>query len=172
MPHKPPSRPFTFSDSYWSSGFFLQLFIPFYPNDLRIWSNAKFSVEKLIDIVETRKISHFNLVPSSLATLLESERFLSCNHKSLKSFMVLGSIFTETLRAKFRKVFPEKLLMTCYGMTEIFVSLTKPGEVYSGISSGSLITPNLKIKIVDEDGKNLGVNEQGEIRGKLNLIFR
>jgi crotonobetaine/carnitine-CoA ligase len=172
MPPRPPSRPFTFSDAYWSSGFFLHLYIPFYPNDLRIWSREKFSVEKLIEIVETQKITNFNLVPSSLAAMLESEEFLSSNHDSLRSLMVLGSLFTESMRKKFREAFPNRLLMTCYGMTEVFVSLTKPGEAYNGSSSGSIISPNLTIKICDEDGKNLGVNERGEIRVKTQFEFK
>lgn len=171
MPPQPPSRPFTFSDAYWSSGFFLQLFITFYPNDIRVWSSEKFSVEKLIEIVEEQKITNFNLVPSTLAAMLASNEFLACNHESLKSFMVLGSFFSESLRKKFRKIFPDKLLMTSYGMTEIFVSRTKPGEAYNGISSGSIITPNIVIKIVDEEGKNLEVNEKGEIRVKTQFKF-
>lgn len=171
MPATPLSRSFTFSNAYWSSGFFLQLFIAFYPNDLRIWSCENFSVEKMIEIVENQKITHINLVPSSVAALLESEQFLSCDHESLKRFMVLGSLFTETLREKFRKLLPDKNLMASYGMTEIFVSLTKPGEAYNGTSCGSIITPNLKIKIVNENGENLGVNEKGEIRIKTQLKF-
>lgn len=171
MPLRPPSKPITFSDAYWSSGFFLQLFIAFYPNDLRVWSREKFCVEKLIEIVEAHKITSINLVTSSLAAILESEKFLSCNHESLKTFMMLGSLSTETLREKFKNTFPNKLLMTSYGMTEIFVSITKPGEVYNGLSCGSIITNNLKIKIVDEKENNLGPNEKGEIRVKTQFDF-
>jgi 4-coumarate--CoA ligase len=171
MPPRPPSRPFTFSDAYWSSGFFLHLFIAFYPSEFRIWSNENFNVEKMIEIVEKQKISTCTIPPSSLAALLRSEKFLACDHESLKSFMIIGSLFTETLREKFRQTFPNKILLTSYGMTEIFVSLTKINECYKGTAVGSLIMQNLTIKIVDEDGKKLGVNEQGEIYVKTQFDF-
>lgn len=168
---KPASRPLTFSSAYWSSGFFLHMFASFYPNDLRIWSSDDFNIYKLIEIVEKHKISGLNLAPSSLAAILQSDQFLKSNHDSLKTFVVIGSMLSASLRNKFRKIFPAKNLMTGYGLTEVFVSLSKPGEAYNGITVGSMITPNLTIKIVNEDGESVNPGERGEIRVKMQFEF-
>lgn len=168
---KPPSRPLTFSSAYWSSGFFLHMFASFYPNDVRIWSSDDFNIYKLIEIVEQRKISGFNLVPSSLAAILQSKQFLASNHESLKTFVILGSFLSESLRNKFSEILPDKTLMVGYGLTEVFVSLTKPDEVYNGATVGSMITPNLKVKVVNDDGQSVDPGERGEIRVKLQFKF-
>lgn len=168
---KPPSKPLTFSSAYWSSGFFLQMFASFYTNDVRIWSSDDFNIYKLIEIVEDHKITGINLAPSSLAAILQSKQFLSSNHECLKTFVVIGSMFSESLRNKFRKTFPDKILLTGYGLTEIFISLSKPGEVYNGITVGSMITPNLCLKIVNEHGESVNPGERGEIRVKMQFKF-
>lgn len=170
-PPRPPSRPFTFSDTHWSSGFFLQLFIAFNPNEYRIWSNDTFNVDKAIKIIEDQKISTFNIPPSSLAALLYSEKFLSCNHESLKSFVTIGSALSDSLRDKFRKIFPNKMLTVSYGMTEVFVSLTKPNECFKSNAVGSMIIHNLNVKIVNKKGESLGPNEKGEICIKTQFDF-
>lgn len=168
---KPASRPLTFSTSYWSSGFFLHLFASFYPNDVRIWSSDDFNIDKLVEIIQARQISGINLAPSSLAAILQSDFFIKSNHEALKSFTVLGSMFSASLRQKFRKVFPNKLLLTGYGMTECFISLSKPNEVYNGISVGSLITPNLLLKIVNKKGESVNPGDRGELRVKTQFKF-
>lgn len=168
---KPPSKPMTFSSAYWSSGFFLHMFASFYPNDVRIWSSDDFNIYKLIEIVEKRKISGINLVPSSLAAILQSKQFLSIDHECLKTFVVLGSMLTESLRSKFFEILSTKTLMVGYGLTEVFVCLTKPDEVYNGSTVGSMITPNLHLKIVNEDGQSVDPGERGEIRVKLQFKF-
>ncbi|XP_070493981.1 probable 4-coumarate--CoA ligase 3 [Chironomus tepperi] len=168
---KPTSKPLTFSSAYWSSGFFLHMFATFYQYDVRIWSSDDFNIYKLIEIVENRKVTGINLVPSSLAAILQSKQFLSSNHDCLKTFVVLGSFMSESLRNKFNETFPDKTLMVGYGLTEIFVSLTKADEVYDGATVGSMITPNLQIKVVNEDGEAVDPGERGEIRVKLQFKF-
>ncbi|KAL7014957.1 hypothetical protein ACKWTF_016218 [Chironomus riparius] len=168
---KPPSKPLTFSSAYWSSGFFLHMFASFYQNDVRIWSSDDFNIYKLIEIVEKRKISGINLAPSSLASILQSKQFLSSNHESLKTFVVLGSFLSGSLRNKFCETLSNKTLMVGYGLTEVFVCLTKPDEVYNGSTVGSMITPNLRIKVVNEDGQGVDPGERGEIRVKLQFNF-
>lgn len=168
---KPPSKPLTFSSAYWSSGFFFHVLAPFYTDDVRLWSSDDFNIFKLIEIVETHKISDLNLAPSSLAAILSSDQFLKSEHTSLKRFVVIGSMLTESLRNKFRKIFPDKILMTEYGMTEVLVSLSKPDEIYNGITVGSMIAPNLTLKIVNEDGESVNPVERGEIRVKMQFQF-
>lgn len=168
---KPPSRPLTFSSAYWSSGFFLHIFAAFYPNDIRIWSSDDFNVDKLVEIIDAHKISGINLAPSSLAALLNSDFFISSNHECCSTFVVIGSMFSDSLRQKFRKTFPTKLLMTGYGMTEVFISLSKPNECYRGMTVGSMITPNLRLKIVNKKGESVNPGEYGEIRVKTQFKF-
>ncbi|KAG5680302.1 hypothetical protein PVAND_009819 [Polypedilum vanderplanki] len=169
--NKTPAKPLSFSSIYWSRGFLLNIYASFYPNDVRIWSRDDFNVDKLVEIIRDRQITEISLAPSSLAAILESDFFIESDHESCRKFIVLGSMFSASLRQKFRKTFPEKTLLTGYGLTEQFISLSKPNECYNGITVGSLITPNLQLKIVNEKGESVNPGERGEIRVKPQFKF-
>jgi acyl-coenzyme A synthetase/AMP-(fatty) acid ligase len=140
-------------------------------SDLRVFTKKPFDTSTFMDIVERYQITNVNTPPSQISLLLNSEEFLSSNTQSLQTFMVVGSIFSKTMREKFEKHFPDKIVMIPYGMTETFVSMSKPSEYRIEFSVGSILFPNVQVKIVDDDGKTLDVGQRGEICAKSGFKF-
>jgi len=153
-----------FSPPYWASGFYPNIMAAFSDDDYRIVTSQDFDIKNLIRMVEKYKVTSIMLPPSSLSLMLQSSEFLACDHSSLKSLFGVGAVVSQSLRQKFYETFGDsKQLMIAYGMTEMGVSFTAPNEYRNGLTVGSLITPNVTIKIVDDEGKRLGIGEAGEI---------
>lgn len=165
------TRSITFSPIYWATGFHPIIFKAFDLNDTRIITDKPFSVETLKEMVEKYELTHLVVPPTHLNAILCSDFESTCNHNSLKSITVLGSIASEALRKKFSETFPEKNLTVAYGMTELLISITLPGEYKEPYSVGSLFLANLMMKVVDDDGNRLGIGETGEICVKSDFGF-
>lgn len=75
---------------------------------------------------------------------------------------------TEQLRLLFRQTFAKTYFMIFYGLTEVSVTLTFPGQPIDGLTVG-FVQPNHEIKIVDDDGNALDVGETGEIYAKFSI---
>lgn len=160
-----------FSPFFWGSGFFPHLFVAFNQNDQRIMPREGFTVQKFTEIVKKYKPTELTVPPMNLTLILQSDFCSSVDHSCLTKVRCMGSIVSEPLRQKFAQIFPDKTLTILYGMTECAVSVTKANEYKEKLTVGSFIFPNLKIKIVDEDGRKLNANEAGELCMKSNLSF-
>ncbi|KAG5680303.1 hypothetical protein PVAND_009820 [Polypedilum vanderplanki] len=170
-PNSKASVSLCFSPIYWGSGFFRNITAPLSSTNLRIFTKKPFDVSTFISIVEHYKVTNVNMPPSSLAVLLNSEEFLSSNTKSLQVFTILGSIVSKVLREKFSKIFPDKMMMVPYGMTEVLISMTKPNEYKQEYAVGSFLFFNVQVKIIDENGISLDNGKHGEICAKSSFKF-
>lgn len=164
------TRTLSFSSPYWASGLLPSVSIAFSGIDVRVITSEKFSIKLLIEIVEKYKITNLFAPPSQMALILQSREFKMCDHSSLTSIMVSGSIVTESLRKKFKETFPDKTLTVAYGMTEATVAL--PLNDPAGMAVGKILYPNNVIKIVDDDGNKVGIGKPGELRVKQTFKFR
>lgn len=162
-PVSTPSKSLSFSPLYWVSGFYSNLIITFSENEIRIFTDRKFSVDIFIGIVEAYQISDVLTAPYGLNTLMNSQNFLSSNKNSLKNITLAGAIFSQEARQTFDEILPNINLNIAYGMTEIAATLTKPFEYRQGLSVGSFILPNVSLKIIDDDGNALDNGKTGEI---------
>lgn len=160
------------SPLYWSSGFYPNISLAYSPHNVRIFTKELFSIEMVIKLVEEYKVTDFVFPPSQLATILDSEKFLSSKNESLHTIIAGGGIVANVLRDKFYSLFPDRNLTIAYGMTEIGISMTKPGESKIYGSVGSIIFPNTDVKIVDDEGRALDKGETGEICAKTNFNFQ
>lgn len=159
--NRPMSRSLAFSSTYWASGFYPTVMLASSVNDIRILTNQRFSVEALIELVETRKVTTMIMQPSQLALMVQSKEFKRSDYSSLESIIAGGSMVSHALRKKFTETFPGIRLSVSYGMSE--ASTTIPMECSEGLAVGKIILPNNIIKIVDESGSRLGVGERGEL---------
>jgi 4-coumarate--CoA ligase len=163
-------KSFNFSPIYWGSGLAGLISAILNPMETRIATKHPFNVELLIEIVEKYKPSILTLPPSQLVPFLNSPLSKTCDFSSVKVVISFGSIVTEELREKFKETFPRIFLSTLYAMTECPGTFAFYGDSFVGLTVGK-IASNIYLKIVDEDGKNVGFNEQGEIRLKYELGF-
>lgn len=121
--------------------------------------------------MEEYKITNLILSPANLAYLLDSKKFLSSKNESLTDFLLIGAIVQNVLRTKFESIFPDRNMTIFYGMTEIGICFTTPGEYKVQGSVGSSINPGTQVKIIDDDGNALENGKVGEICGKNSYKF-
>lgn len=165
MPSSPvPKVTLNFSSIFWSSGFYPYIMGVFTSTSLRIVTKKRFDIKLLIELVEKYKVTSLSTPPYQLALMLQSDDFRRSNHSSLKEIHCIGSVVSVTIRKQFQKIFPDKLLMIAYGMTELLISITRPGERIDNQTVGSMIIPNLVLKVVDENEQRLEIGQPGEIR--------
>lgn len=157
----PPSRSLTFSTTYWASGFYPAITVGFPHFDVRIITRQRFSIDTLIELIEKHKVSTMVMPPSQAMEIVHSEKFLASDFSSLKSVFLGGSMVSSSLRQKLKETIPSVKFSIAYGMSEYGVTLPLGSE--NDTSVGKILIGNTEVKIVDDNGNRLGVNEPGEL---------
>lgn len=155
---------------YWSTAVIGLATAILNPLETRISTQQSFSVELLTEVVEKHKPSNLTLPPPLLVQFLNSSLSKTCDFSSVRTITSYGSIVNAELREKFKLAFPNMFLSTFYGMTEGPGTFAFRGDSFDGLTVGKIAT-NIYLKIVDENEKNVGFNEQGEIRIKSQFGF-
>lgn len=99
--------------------------------------------------------------PSQLGLIVASPKFQQYDLSSLKHALFVGSALPYTFVKKWKEHLPSTDILVYYGLS----------ETCSGVSSGlasedgnnGQLRPNIEVKIIDDNGHNLGPNETGEI---------
>ncbi|KAL6715102.1 hypothetical protein ACLMJK_007363 [Lecanora helva] len=125
-----------------------------------------FTMKDLLDTVVKYQMRELLLVPPILIRLvrdpLVDEYDLSC----LRRFSTGAAPISEEILQLLKKKFPQTQFKQGYGMTESCSCITAhPPEKYDykyGHTVGT-ICASTEVKIIDLDGKELGLNEPGEI---------
>lgn len=165
----PPTemRTLSFSPIFWGSSFG-SLLNASLSLETRIVSRKSFTPETFLKIAMKHRVTHFLMNPPNLTLLLQSPLIKNLDTSKVKLVMCLGGIVSEQLRSRFREVFPETYFMIFYGLTELSVTVTFPGQPIDGVNVG-FVQPNHEIKIMDDDEKPLGPGEAGEIYARFNI---
>lgn len=126
----------------------------------------KFDAAQFLRLASSHRASHFFLVPVQVQRLLADPAFATTDLSATKLKYVAGSRFDPALKKAAIDKWPG-ILFEVYGMTEgaplsSFVVNDHPEKIESvgRPAVGSVI------KIIGEDGKELGVNTPGEIVGR------
>ncbi|XP_065091317.1 probable 4-coumarate--CoA ligase 1 [Ochlerotatus camptorhynchus] len=150
---------FSFSSLYWVSGFIPLIQGPF-NNATRYISARPFSPEAFFEIVKKYALTHVFCPPAQVAMLLQSPLLGKADLSSIEVFYSGGGIFTPGLRKSIEKWLPSGRTGVGYGTSEIgFIATDAFGPIREG-SVGHL-APNIEAKALDDDGKQVGVNERG-----------
>lgn len=127
----------------------------------RIISNKPFSPEYFVSLVKKYKINYAVLPPRHLSALITCP---DATPEALSPITLLnyggGSVSSSTLQRS-QEICKSATLNSGYGMTEVGAITINIG--ISNVSSAGRPIPGIKIRIVDEDGRNMGYNEVGEI---------
>ncbi|XP_062553792.1 probable 4-coumarate--CoA ligase 1 [Armigeres subalbatus] len=152
--------PFSFSSLYWASGFFQLIQCPFNSATHYI-STRRFSPEAFFEIVEKQALTTMFCPPAQMTMILQSPLLSRANLSSLKSIFSGGGFVSTGLRKSFEKMVPSCTVGVGYGTSEIgYVSSDGFGGKPREGSVGTL-APNIEAKILNDDGNQVGVNEQG-----------
>jgi acyl-CoA synthetase (AMP-forming)/AMP-acid ligase II len=111
--------------------------------------------------IEKYKVSWLHLVPTMFTAILHTKEFEKFDLSSLKGVTVFGAPSPPSLIERFGEFCPQAKLFHGWGMTET----TAPNTVatQANIKSVGKAPPWFKIKIVDNNGRELPLGEIGEI---------
>ena len=133
-----------------------------------------FNVDRLLDTIEQERITSLMLVPTMIALLLDSPRLATTDVSSLRSVVYGAAPITPTTLARAMEAFGP-VLVQCYGQTECFsnISILSRADHVKAVTDPSLLTSAgrpvtiAEVRIADDDGNPVGVDELGEflVRG-------
>ncbi|XP_055701652.1 luciferin 4-monooxygenase-like [Phlebotomus papatasi] len=159
---KPDDSVFCFFSLYWVSGY-ATLLMSLTLGVKRIITTMSFSPEKLVAIVNEYEISYL-IMPTGSTAELVNWRFLTKHSLSnVKGFAIVGSILSEELFNKVRPIVSNGILCNSYGATETGGIANNLNMDKTNFRSVGELIPGVKVKILDEDGKQLGIKQVGEI---------
>ncbi|MEX0583040.1 MAG: long-chain fatty acid--CoA ligase, partial [Sneathiella sp.] len=124
----------------------------------------EFGTKAFLDIVQEEKITHTFMVPTQFIRTLEDPAMDTADLSRLEAVLCAGSPLRPDTKAEvLRRITCN--LYELYGYSEGFGAMNRPHQ--QSAKPGSVGTPviGFDVKIVDDDGNELGVDEVGEIAG-------
>ena len=124
-----------------------------------------FDVEAMIESVEREQVTHIMMVPAQIIALLQSPNFSQQSMQSMEMLLTIGAPLQQQYKEAVNAVIPGRFY-ELYGLTEGFVTILDRNDFNQ--QSGSVGCPpaGYEIRIVDDDGEDLGAGEIGEIVGR------
>lgn len=127
----------------------------------RILSNKTFSAETAINLVTKYKVNCMVMAPWQAYELYTSPLATPETLKSLSKSLVIGGWISLPLLRRAQELMPHCYVMFSYGTTETgVVSINVDHSLECSV--GRLI-PGMRVKIIDENGQQLDVNQTGEV---------
>lgn len=128
----------------------------------RIITKKPFDPEYFIELVRKYKISYAFLSSHYVALLVQHPLAKRENLSTLYGLQISGSPLSEAILKRFMALFNDNVSINFgYGITEIG-AIAFNFDKTKAKSVGNLM-PNLSLRVVDDDGKNLSANQVGEI---------
>lgn len=152
---------FCFSSLYWLSGFGT-LISTTIRGTTRIITTESFSPELFLYIVQKYKVTVALSAPTYVALLLQSDRLCQSSLSSLKRYWCGGSFVAKELCEELNKYLINGSIQVAYGLTEI-AGILSLNNSRKNLKSVGKLGFNSKVKLIDENGQQCGVNETGEI---------
>ncbi|CAG8611510.1 14526_t:CDS:2 [Dentiscutata erythropus] len=119
--------------------------------------HTSFSVETFIESIQKFKVNHIYAVPSVIHKLVNDPLAQQFDFSSVDTIASAGAPLVNKLEKKIYEMFKIPIL-PFYGLTEACAAMepTNPGSI-------GILFPNMKAKILSEDGHELGYNKLGEL---------
>ena len=136
---------------------------PFIHKGARIVCTQKFDAVKILDICEQEKITILFGVPTTLNMMAQTEKFSTVDLSSVRFAVVGGEPMPiELIRTWEKKNIPVR---QGYGLTEFGPNVFSLNAEHSLTKIGSIGFPNfyIDVKVVDEEGNEVGADEVGEL---------
>ncbi len=143
------------------------------PNTIHIKKEGGFNPAEVLDYIAKMRISRCQFVPTMIHSLIQVPDVSKYDLSSLRLILYAGSSMPVELLKKALSIFPCGFAQL-YGQTESgpFTTVLKPedhaleGPGVARLASSGKPTLNYEIRIVDENDKDVGPGEVGEIIGK------
>lgn len=132
----------------------------------RIISRKPFTPEHFLKMAEKHKINMAVLPPRYLSALVTCPDATPEALASIVSFHFTGGWASSATLHKAQELCKDAIISSGYGMTETGIVTNNVGLGH--ISSVGRPVPGVRMRIVDEDGKNLTYNQVGEVYAHTN----
>lgn len=156
-----------FSTLYWSSGY-ITLLNGTLTGATRIITTDAFSPELMLHLIEKYKVTYLANSPYHVNQVLKSDRFETTDISSLRTVAVGGSTIPLYMKSMLCPRMPNGNMVSCYGMGEMGCPLTLENPTIQDKNTCGRLLIGACVKIIDENGKRCGLNEDGEIHMKMN----
>lgn len=126
----------------------------------------KWDPEEALKLIEAERVTAFNGVPTMAWEVIQSPNFSKFDTSSLKSMGGGGAAMAPEHARQIADKLSNGDAGTGYGMTEtngLGTTISGAALTERPRSCGKATPPVVKVKIIDEQGNELGVNQSGEI---------
>lgn len=149
---------FNYSTLFWATGVLFLVIGSLY-GAKRVITGRPVSAALTIDIVNRFQPTTIHSAPSAIASLVREGNMKP--FESVKVLMMGGSSVSKSLYEAIAAYLPNGKVCTVYGITEgDFIADSFRCHRLGSVGKPS---PNVKIRIIDDFGNNLGPNEAGEV---------
>jgi 2,3-dihydroxybenzoate---[aryl-carrier protein] ligase len=121
--------------------------------------------EEMLSLVEQHRVTHVKVVPALLIRLINDPSIKRFDLSSLKVIQSGGQRMQPEVRLKTQQLIPGCFVQENFGMSEgmlFFVRLDDPREVMLE-TCGRPICPDDEVRLVDDEGREVGPGEVGEL---------
>jgi len=133
-----------------------------------------FRPEEILEIVEKEKITFISLIPTHYNLILNaSDNAKRRDVGSIRKLLCSSAPVRKSMKLAIMEFFPGVELYEGYGSTEAgIVTVLKPEDQMRKLGSIGFETLGTEfVKILDEDGKEVGVGEVGELYSRGPMLF-
>ena len=119
----------------------------------------------LLEGIQTYRVSVFESVPIVFQLLLGVKNLASYDTSSVKIAAMMGTSIPLPLLRAFQSAQPHIKVIQGYGLTETspLITLVEPNQAEAKMGSIGRAVPDVEVKLIDEAGNELDVDEPGEI---------
>src|SRR6267378_3414679 len=121
--------------------------------------------DEMLSLVEKHRVTHIKVVPALLIRLINDPSVAKFDLSSLKIIQSGGQRMQPEVRLKTQQLIPGCFVQENFGMSEgmlFFVRLDDPREVMLE-TCGRPICPDDEVRLVDDEGREVGPGEVGEL---------
>jgi fatty-acyl-CoA synthase len=123
--------------------------------------SRRFDPKRALELISENRVDTMVAVPVMCQRLLDVSS--DADTSSLRIVSLSGSALAPTLATKFMDAYGD-VLYSLYGSTEIaYVSVARPRDLREAPDSAGRVLRGVDLRIVDEDGKDVGPGETGRI---------
>ncbi|CAG8706688.1 10325_t:CDS:10 [Dentiscutata erythropus] len=126
--------------------------------------HSSFNIETFCESIQKYKINHIYAVPPTILKLVNDPLVQQFDLSSVEIFISAAASLSDKLERKFYEIFKIPIWQT-YGLTETSSIFRHSPNTMKNAAPGSVgfLLPNMKVKILSDDGRELGYNEPGEL---------
>jgi acyl-CoA synthetase (AMP-forming)/AMP-acid ligase II len=146
------------------NGAFLTLMPSMYVGATYILQES-FHPKAFIETIERERVTHVKMVPSQIIAMINDPGFTPEALASLEMIGAVGAPLHLEHKEKLNSVLPGRFY-ELYGLTEGFMTILDKNDYAAKPNSVGTPPPFFEMKIVDDEGKEAGVGEVGEIVGR------